>query len=358
MGALWPAAPRATPPRRSARCSPACGARSAPSCCRAAPSFGWSCRPTRSWTWRSAAAALEAARAALPARPAAGLLRRADRARHLREPTLVPALRRALARGAPARAGGAPAGGARAARGGRRSRMGGDGPAARAARRPPARGARAVPRVRPRAPHAGTRRARQPRRGASGVRAPARAAARGAGLDTVARAARPPRAGARGGRPATSRPGAGELASCRSSPCSPRRRSGPFVGRERRAWRSCARALAAAAARRAPLRAGSRASPASARRAWRRVRARGPRRRERSCSTGAADEEALVPYQPFVDLISHLVLSGQLDRLGESLRFELEELGRLVPELRRQSRPAASPPAAFPRPSATGSSRP
>jgi DNA-binding SARP family transcriptional activator len=51
---------------------------------------------------------------------------------------------------------------------------------------------------------------------------------------------------------------------------------------------------------------------------------------------GRADEETLVPYQPFVDVVSHLVLSGQLDRVDESLRVELEELGRLVPALRRQ----------------------
>ena len=54
---------------------------------------------------------------------------------------------------------------------------------------------------------------------------------------------------------------------------------------------------------------------------------------------GRCDEEALVPYQPFVDQISHLVLNGQVDQLGESLRFELEELGRLVPELRRHMPP-------------------
>ncbi|HZO07863.1 MAG TPA: AAA family ATPase, partial [Myxococcota bacterium] len=62
---------------------------------------------------------------------------------------------------------------------------------------------------------------------------------------------------------------------------------------------------------------------------------------------GRADEEALVPYQPFVDVLSHLVLSGQLDRLGDSLRFELEELGRLVPELRRQL-PAGEPVTGLP----------
>ena len=51
---------------------------------------------------------------------------------------------------------------------------------------------------------------------------------------------------------------------------------------------------------------------------------------------GRCDEEALVPYQPFVDVISHLVLNGRVDQLGNSLRFELAALGRLAPELRRQ----------------------
>jgi hypothetical protein len=55
---------------------------------------------------------------------------------------------------------------------------------------------------------------------------------------------------------------------------------------------------------------------------------------------GRSDEEPLAPYQPFVDMISHLVLSGQLDRHGDGLRFELEELGRFVPELRRQVPPS------------------
>jgi DNA-binding SARP family transcriptional activator/tetratricopeptide (TPR) repeat protein len=50
---------------------------------------------------------------------------------------------------------------------------------------------------------------------------------------------------------------------------------------------------------------------------------------------GRSDEETLVPYQPFVDVVSHLVLSGQVDSVGEGLRLELEELGRLVPELGR-----------------------
>ncbi|HMJ94543.1 MAG TPA: AAA family ATPase [Thermoleophilaceae bacterium] len=63
---------------------------------------------------------------------------------------------------------------------------------------------------------------------------------------------------------------------------------------------------------------------------------------------GRCDEEALVPYQPFVDVISHLVLNGQVDQLGESLRFELEELGRLVPELRRQMPAMRAPSGGLP----------
>ena len=51
---------------------------------------------------------------------------------------------------------------------------------------------------------------------------------------------------------------------------------------------------------------------------------------------GRSDEETLVPYQPFVDVISHLVLSGHVDQLRDSIHFDPEELGRLVPELRRQ----------------------
>ena len=63
---------------------------------------------------------------------------------------------------------------------------------------------------------------------------------------------------------------------------------------------------------------------------------------------GRCDEEALVPYQPFVDVISHLVPNGLVDQLGESLRFELEELGRLVPELRRQMPPTRQPSSGLP----------
>ncbi len=63
---------------------------------------------------------------------------------------------------------------------------------------------------------------------------------------------------------------------------------------------------------------------------------------------GRCDEEALVPYQPFVDVISHLVLNGHVDQLSESLSFELEELGRLVPELRRQMPTARTPSGGLP----------
>jgi hypothetical protein len=50
---------------------------------------------------------------------------------------------------------------------------------------------------------------------------------------------------------------------------------------------------------------------------------------------GRCDEDALTPYQPFVEVITHCVVHGRIDELREELRFELEELGRLVPELRR-----------------------
>ena len=132
----------------------------------------------------------------------------------------------------------------------------------------------------------------------------------------------------------------------------------PFVGRES--------ALGtAAAARWQPPRAASaascsrRASPGSARRAWPAAFAREAHAGGAIVLYGRSDEEALAPYQPFVDVISHLVLNGQVDRLGDE------------PPLRaRGARPpgagapppgpgrAARPPAACPRPSATGSSRP
>jgi transcriptional regulator with AAA-type ATPase domain len=36
---------------------------------------------------------------------------------------------------------------------------------------------------------------------------------------------------------------------------------------------------------------------------------------------GRSDEEALAPYQPFVDVISHLVLTGQVDRFSDEPGF-------------------------------------
>ena len=55
-----------------------------------------------------------------------------------------------------------------------------------------------------------------------------------------------------------------------------------------------------------------------------------------------------MPYQPFVDVISHLVVNGLVERLGESLQFELEELGRVVPQLRRQMPPTRLPSSGLP----------
>lgn len=63
---------------------------------------------------------------------------------------------------------------------------------------------------------------------------------------------------------------------------------------------------------------------------------------------GRSDEETLVPYQPFVDMVAHLVLSGEVDGAGEELRVELEELGRLVPELRRHMPASQEPPPGLP----------
>ena len=63
---------------------------------------------------------------------------------------------------------------------------------------------------------------------------------------------------------------------------------------------------------------------------------------------GRCDEEALVPYQPFVDVISHLVLNGQVDRLGESLQLRARGARRLVPELRRQMPATREPSGGLP----------
>ena len=53
MGALWPESVPRDPAATLSTLLSGSGARSAPSCSRAAPSCGSSCRPTRSWTWRS-----------------------------------------------------------------------------------------------------------------------------------------------------------------------------------------------------------------------------------------------------------------------------------------------------------------
>ena len=52
---------------------------------------------------------------------------------------------------------------------------------------------------------------------------------------------------------------------------------------------------------------------------------------------GRSPEEALVPYQPFVEALRHYLLSISLSELGSSAREYGSELSRLVPELRRRA---------------------
>ena len=251
-------------------------------------------------------------------RPGAGLHRCADRARHLREPTRA-ALRRALARGAPARAGGGPADGPRACS--RRPRS----PSATTA---PLRAQLAARQLVELAPfresgHALLMRAHAARGNhAEALQAFERLrvllrdelgstpspALRALHEQVLAAADRrtprcpaPWRASPSRGRGC--RPGCSGRRSARSSG------GNSALGALRREL-TAARAASAASC-------CSRVSPASARRAL------APPSRGRRTRAGAivlygrADEEALVPYQPFVDVISHLVLSGQLDGLGD-----------------------------------------
>ena len=63
---------------------------------------------------------------------------------------------------------------------------------------------------------------------------------------------------------------------------------------------------------------------------------------------GRCEEDSGVPYQPFVDVVSHVVVTGLVDDLGEDIAVELEELGRFVPELRRRGRPSRLPAGGLP----------
>src|SRR5215217_6071074 len=47
---------------------------------------------------------------------------------------------------------------------------------------------------------------------------------------------------------------------------------------------------------------------------------------------GRAEPERLVPYQPWVQVVSHWVAHAPADDVLATHRFELEQLGRLVPE--------------------------
>ena len=63
---------------------------------------------------------------------------------------------------------------------------------------------------------------------------------------------------------------------------------------------------------------------------------------------GRSDEDALTPYQPFVEIVGHCFSHGPVEELARELRpDELEELGRLVPAVRRWL-PAASAPSGPP----------
>ena len=50
---------------------------------------------------------------------------------------------------------------------------------------------------------------------------------------------------------------------------------------------------------------------------------------------GRSDEDALTPYQPFAEMIGHCFSHGAVEELAGALEHELEELGRLVPRVRR-----------------------
>ena len=63
---------------------------------------------------------------------------------------------------------------------------------------------------------------------------------------------------------------------------------------------------------------------------------------------GRSDEDALTPYQPFVEMVGHCFSHGPVEELAGELRPELEELARLVPAVRRWLPAAGIPPAVLP----------
>ena len=63
---------------------------------------------------------------------------------------------------------------------------------------------------------------------------------------------------------------------------------------------------------------------------------------------GRSDEEALAPYQPFVEMIGHCFSHGPVEELAGELQPELEELGRLVPAVRRWLPSARVSPSGLP----------
>src|SRR5206468_12250235 len=51
---------------------------------------------------------------------------------------------------------------------------------------------------------------------------------------------------------------------------------------------------------------------------------------------GRSPEEALVPYQPFIEALRHYVASAPADELRRTMRDYGPELARLVPDLSRR----------------------
>ena len=143
-------------------------------------------------------------------------------------------------------------------------------------------------------------------------------------------------------------------------------RRAPLVGRARGA-EELERLGGAGGARRRPAAgpaaaAGACCSPAtrgSARRSLVAELARAAHEHGAVVLAGRAPEEALAPYQPFLEALRHYVLErAARASCAATAREYGAELARLVPELRRRRPTCRRPSRASRRPSATGCSRP